>query len=159
MGRLRKAPAKYRTLDFTERNGYIKGVVKKIVHESGRGAPIAHVVFKDPYKYKRQKMSFIAAEGIFSGQFLYCGAKAKLTVGNVLPLKAMPEGTVISNITTQHRSVCRLESKKPSRIPAAPPLASSPEVDALTNQCSRLAVHTISTGSSATVGQRSAVWQ
>merc|ERR1712048_1297567 len=66
--------------------------------ESGRGAPIAHVVFKDPYKYKRQKMSFIAAEGIFSGQFLYCGAKAKLTVGNVLPLSAMPEGTVISNI-------------------------------------------------------------
>ena len=42
--------------------------------------------------------SFIAAEGIFSGQFLYCGVKAKLTVGNVLPLKAMPEGTVISNI-------------------------------------------------------------
>ena len=35
--RLRKAPAKYRTLDFTERNGYIKGIVKKIVHESGRG--------------------------------------------------------------------------------------------------------------------------
>jgi len=96
--RLRKAPAKYRTLDFTERNGYIKGVVRKIVHESGRGAPIAHVVFKDPYKYKKQKMSFIAAEGIFSGQFLYCGAKAKLNVGNVLPLSAMPEGTVISNI-------------------------------------------------------------
>merc|ERR1712216_708271 len=119
--RLRKAPAKYRTLDFTERNGYIKGVVKKIVHESGRGAPIAHVVFKDPERIAQSSRS--------------------------------------SKITTQHRSVCRLESKKPSRLTAAPPLASSPEVDVLTNQCSRLAVHTISTGSSATVGQRSAVWQ
>ena len=56
------------------------------------------MIFKDPYNYKRQKMSFIAAEGIFTGQFLYCGAKANLTIGNVLPLKAMPEGTVVSNI-------------------------------------------------------------
>merc|ERR1712124_72994 len=75
-----------------------KGIVKRIVHESGRGAPIAHVIFKDPYKYKRQKMAFIAAEGIFTGQFLYCGVKANLNVGNVLPLKSMPEGTVVSNI-------------------------------------------------------------
>merc|ERR1712187_806072 len=97
MGRLRKAPAKYRTLDYTERNGYIKGVVKKIVHESGRGAPIAHVIFKDPYNFKRQKTSFIAAEGIFTGQFLYCGAKANLNVGNVLPLKQCPKGPSLTS--------------------------------------------------------------
>merc|ERR1712154_432039 len=40
----------------------------------------------------------MGSSGIFTGQFLYCGVKANLTVGNVLPLKSMPEGTVVSNI-------------------------------------------------------------
>lgn len=41
--RLRKGPAKHRTLDAAERNGYIKGVVSEIIHDSGRGAPLARV--------------------------------------------------------------------------------------------------------------------
>lgn len=41
--RLRKGPAKHRTLDAAERNGYIKGVVSEILHDSGRGAPLARV--------------------------------------------------------------------------------------------------------------------
>ncbi|KAF7572632.1 RplB, Ribosomal protein L2 [Pyrenophora tritici-repentis] len=35
--RLNKNPAQFRTLDYAERNGYIRGVVKEIVHDSGRG--------------------------------------------------------------------------------------------------------------------------
>lgn len=35
--RLKKQPAKLRPLDYAERNGYVKGVVRRIVHESGRG--------------------------------------------------------------------------------------------------------------------------
>jgi large subunit ribosomal protein L8e len=35
--RLKKHPAKFRPLDYAERNGYVKGVVNRIVHESGRG--------------------------------------------------------------------------------------------------------------------------
>ena len=35
--RLKKHPAKLRALDFAERNGYVKGVVRNIYHESGRG--------------------------------------------------------------------------------------------------------------------------
>jgi len=41
---------------------------------------------------------FICAEGMYTGQFVYCGAKAKLTIGNVLPLNKMPEGTVVCNV-------------------------------------------------------------
>ena len=41
--RLRKGPAKHRKLDSAERNGYIKGVVAEIIHDSGRGAPLAKV--------------------------------------------------------------------------------------------------------------------
>jgi ribosomal protein L2 len=29
--------------DFSERRGYVKGVVTEIVHDSGRGAPLAKV--------------------------------------------------------------------------------------------------------------------
>ena len=49
----RIARPQYRALDFSEREGYIKGVVKSIVHDAGRPAPLAKVVFRDPYKYKQ----------------------------------------------------------------------------------------------------------
>ena len=41
---------------------------------------------------------FVAAEGMYEGAFVYCGAKAQLAVGNVMPLSAVPEGTVICNV-------------------------------------------------------------
>lgn len=39
----RKGPAKHRVLDSAERNHYIKGVVSEIIHDPGRGAPLAKV--------------------------------------------------------------------------------------------------------------------
>jgi len=94
----RKGPAKFRHLDYAEREGYMKGVIKDIVHDPGRGAPLACVHFRDPYKYKIRRELFIAAEGMYTGQFVYCGRKAELQVGNILPLSAMPEGTIICNL-------------------------------------------------------------
>lgn len=63
---------------------------------------------------------FIAPEGVYTGQFLYCGKKgltinkyiaeitflfktfmfvlAKLNIGNVMPIGAMPEGTIVCNL-------------------------------------------------------------
>jgi len=35
---------------------------------------------------------------MYTGQFIYAGKNAALTVGNVLPLRSIPEGTVISNV-------------------------------------------------------------
>ncbi|KAG5460188.1 MAG: ribosomal protein rpl8, partial [Olpidium bornovanus] len=96
--RLRVGAAKIRPLDYAERNGYIRGIVKEIVHDPGRGAPLAKVQFRDPYRYKKITQIFIATEGMYTGQFIYCGKKAALTVGNVLPLASMPEGTIVSNV-------------------------------------------------------------
>ncbi|KAI3945563.1 hypothetical protein MKW92_043796 [Papaver armeniacum] len=79
----RKGPARFRSLDFGERNGYLKGVVTDIIHDPGRGAPLARVTFP---------------EGMYTGQFLYCGKKASLMVGNVLPLRSIPEGAVVCNV-------------------------------------------------------------
>jgi|EP00161_Ancyromonas_sigmoides_P005884 large subunit ribosomal protein L8e len=94
----RQGAAKLRPLDYSERRGYVKGVVKDIVHDSGRGAPLARVHFRCPSRHRTDKELFIAAEGMYSGQFVYCGRKASLTIGNVLPLASMPEGTIVSNI-------------------------------------------------------------
>jgi large subunit ribosomal protein L8e len=62
------------TIKFFKR--YVKGVVRDVVHEPGRGAPLLKVDFRDPYRYRHQTKYFIASEGCYSGQFVYCGAKA-----------------------------------------------------------------------------------
>jgi large subunit ribosomal protein L8e len=97
--------------------------VKEIIHDPGRGAPLARVEFRNPYKYGTVRQLFIAAEGMYTGQFIYCGKKgifffffpshqpqlfrpiarlilciAQLAVGNVLPVGSMPEGTIICNV-------------------------------------------------------------
>lgn len=35
---------------------------------------------------------------MYTGQFIYAGKKASLSVGNILPLGSMPEGTVVTNV-------------------------------------------------------------
>ena len=76
----RKGAAKLRSLDYAERHGYIKGVVKDIIHDPGRGAPLAVVVFRDPYKFRLKKEMFIATEGMHTGQFVYCGKKGMILI-------------------------------------------------------------------------------
>ena len=51
------------------------GVVKDIIHDPGRGAPLAIVQFRDPYKYRLNKELMIACEGMHTGQFIYCGKR------------------------------------------------------------------------------------
>ena len=94
--------------------------MKEIIHDAGRyvdateqdfverlvvfiltffsGAPLARITFRDPYHYKHKTETFIAAEGMHTGQFVYCGKKALLSVGNVLPLSSLPEGTIVCNV-------------------------------------------------------------
>jgi len=94
----RKGPAALRPVDYAERHGYIKGLVKNIIHDPGRGAPLAVVHFRDPYRYKTRKELMVAPEGIHTGQYLFCGKRAQISIGNVLPLSSMPEGTTICNV-------------------------------------------------------------
>ena len=96
--RLNKAPAQFRQLDYAEKHGYIRGVVKDIIHDPGRGAPLVKISFRNPYKFQDRVETFIANEGMYTGQFIYAGKNAALTVGNVLPLGQVPEGTVVTNV-------------------------------------------------------------
>merc|ERR1711874_836555 len=94
----RKGKPGMEAVDYAERHGYIKGVIRDIIHDPGRGAPLAVVHFRDPYRYKIRKELFVAAEGMYSGQFVYCGKKAQITIGNVMPIGQMPEGTIVCNL-------------------------------------------------------------
>lgn len=60
--------------------------------------PCAQVTFRHPLYYRQDKHLMVAAEGMYTGQFIYCGRKATLNIGNVLPVGQMPEGTVVCNI-------------------------------------------------------------
>uniref|UniRef100_A0A5K1GGV6 Large ribosomal subunit protein uL2 RNA-binding domain-containing protein n=1 Tax=Nymphaea colorata TaxID=210225 RepID=A0A5K1GGV6_9MAGN len=44
----------------------------EIVHDPGNGAPLARMTFR----YDHQKELFIAVEGMYTGQVVYCGKKA-----------------------------------------------------------------------------------
>ena len=78
-------------------------------------------------------MTFLATEGMYTGQFIYCGKKAALQVGNVLPLGNMPEGTIICNIeskTGDRGTLARASGNygtiiahNPVRPPSPPPAA------------------------------------
>ncbi len=94
----RKGEATFRTCDYAERENYVRGVVREIVHDPGRGAPLAKVEFRDLYRHRRVTETFVASEGMHTGQYVYCGVRAQIAVGNVLPLAAMPEGTVVCNV-------------------------------------------------------------
>lgn len=94
----KKGPARLRKLDYAERNGYVRGVVTAIEHDPGRGAPIAHVRFRNTYRNQKDDEVVVCPEGVYTGQFLYMGKKAQLAVGNVLPVGQMPEGTIICSV-------------------------------------------------------------
>lgn len=58
--------------------------MKDIIHDPGRGAPLAKVVFRDPYRYKQRTEYFVGVEGMYTGQFVYAGNKGMFN--SILPL-------------------------------------------------------------------------
>ena len=54
--------------------------------------PLANVAFRDPYQYKLKNETFIPSEGIYTIQFVYCGKKANLQVGNIIHYSICKQG-------------------------------------------------------------------
>ena len=63
-------------------------------------------------------MTFLAAEGTYTGQFIYCGKKAALTVGNVLPLVSANPPRRNSTLHHHHGLRCPLLA---CPVPDTPP--------------------------------------
>merc|ERR1719204_2958066 len=69
--------------DITERYSKIKGVIKSIVHDPGRGAPLMRVQYKDPIKYCKTKVWLAAPEGVYTYMHIYSGHEARLFICNM----------------------------------------------------------------------------
>lgn len=71
----------------------IRGKVVELLHDPGRGAPVARIRFEDSVE-----MLTIAPEGMAIGQEVFYGENAPPNLGNILPLKRIPEGSHICNV-------------------------------------------------------------
>ncbi|WP_069807512.1 50S ribosomal protein L2 [Vulcanisaeta thermophila] len=92
-GWLREGPVRYMPISEAEVNGVIRGIVRELIHVPGLNAPVARIVLEDG----REFLNY-AAEGMSVGQVIEVGAMAKVSVGNVLPLAKVPDGTMVYNI-------------------------------------------------------------
>ncbi|MFX1316567.1 MAG: 50S ribosomal protein L2 [Promethearchaeota archaeon] len=85
---------KYRP--FRNKDKLFKFKVIEFIHSPGRGAPIARIQYDDG-----QKSLWLPPEGVFEGEeFIQSktGYGQPVEIGNVLPLKKMPLGTLVFNI-------------------------------------------------------------
>ena len=84
---------KYRFIDFKREKDGVPATVKTIEYDPNRSARIALLFYADG-----EKRYIIAPNGLKVGDRLMSGAEASPEVGNCLPLKNIPVGTVIHNI-------------------------------------------------------------
>ena len=91
----RVAPAKYPPAITPKEsfNASVNGVIEDLVHDPGRGAPLAFVRFENG-----ETCYTIAPEGVCKGEQIRLGGKAPAEVGNILPLGKVPEGTMVCDL-------------------------------------------------------------
>jgi len=85
--------AKYRIIDFKRNKDGIPGKVTTIEYDPNRSANIALVVYADG-----EKRYIIAPNKLKVGDVVVSGADADIKIGNALPMKNIPVGTIIHNI-------------------------------------------------------------
>ncbi|WKY45414.1 50S ribosomal protein L2 [Eubacteriaceae bacterium ES2] len=87
------AKRKYRIIDFKRNKDNVPGKIAGIEYDPNRTSNIALVHYLDG-----EKRYIIAPLKLKVGDMIMSGPEADITVGNCLPLKNIPVGTVIHNI-------------------------------------------------------------
>lgn len=83
------SPVRYPVQD----NANLNGVVKGLLHETGRGAPLLQVVLEDGTEYYTA-----APEGVHIDQLVSLDPEAPLRIGNIRPIGSIPEGSMVCNV-------------------------------------------------------------
>ncbi len=83
----------YRIVDFKRDKTGIPAVVAAVEYDPNRSARIALLNYADG-----EKRYIIHPDGLKVGQKVMSGTQADILVGNALPLKNMPAGTIVHNI-------------------------------------------------------------
>ncbi|HMA29543.1 MAG TPA: 50S ribosomal protein L2 [Thermoanaerobaculia bacterium] len=84
---------RYRDIDFKRDKHDIPAKVASIEYDPNRAARIALLAYADG-----EKRYIVAPAGLAVGQTVVSGAAVDIVVGNALPLKAIPLGTVVHNV-------------------------------------------------------------
>jgi len=86
----------YRIIDFRRDKTGVPGRVDSIEYDPNRSARIALIVYADG-----EKRYILAPLGLKVGTRIMAGPEAEVRVGNALPLKNIPLGTVVHNVELQ----------------------------------------------------------
>ncbi|RLI24998.1 MAG: 50S ribosomal protein L2 [Candidatus Hecatellales archaeon] len=87
----RVSPAKYPPPEVLK--GKVKGVVRALVHDPGRGAPLALIECEGGLAFYT-----VAVEGLHVGQSIEIGPEASPKLGNIVQVSKLPEGSIICNV-------------------------------------------------------------
>ncbi|MBI5389432.1 50S ribosomal protein L2 [Candidatus Woesearchaeota archaeon] len=71
----------------------LNGKVVDLIHSSGHSSPLMEVAYENG-----ETVLQVAPEGIRVGEALAAGVSVELKIGNVLPLRSIPEGASVYNI-------------------------------------------------------------
>jgi large subunit ribosomal protein L2 len=86
----------YRLIDFKRDKAGVPGRVASIEYDPNRSARIALVIYADG-----EKRYILAPLGLKVGAKIMAGSEAEVRVGNALPLRNIPLGTVVHNVELQ----------------------------------------------------------
>ena len=84
---------RYRKIDFKRDKDGVPGKVVSIQYDPNRSANIALVSYRDG-----DKRYILAPSGLTVGQEILASPDADIVVGNCLPIRSIPLGTMIHNI-------------------------------------------------------------
>lgn len=84
---------KYRLIDFKRNKDTVPGKVSTIEYDPNRSSNIALITYLDG-----EKRYIIAPNGLKVGDVIYSGPDADIKVGNALPIRNIPVGTIIHNV-------------------------------------------------------------
>ncbi len=90
------APAKYPNPQREKLKTVINGQVQQLMHDPGRGCPLALIELEDGETYYS-----VIPEGVVEGQNVEMGAQAPVRIGNVIPIGSIPEGITVCNVELQ----------------------------------------------------------
>lgn len=80
----------YRVIDFKRNKIGISGKIERLEYDPNRSAHIALVLYKDG-----ERRYIIAPKGISIGDEIFSGNDAPIKIGNCLPLRNMPIGSLV----------------------------------------------------------------
>ncbi|MFT4581844.1 MAG: large subunit ribosomal protein L2 [Gammaproteobacteria bacterium] len=86
----------YRVIDFKRRKDGIPATVERIEYDPNRTAHIALILYADG-----ERRYMIAPKGLAAGAKIRSGVDAPIQVGNCLPLRNIPVGTIIHCVEMQ----------------------------------------------------------